>query len=143
MYGLLLGVLLPYSAGKWWYGTQRITKEKILLSSASNLFREYSDTMTDGDVVNALSGGREFDDVLRGSRADDGLGKVEQSISQPGEESATAAGLQSADHEKLSRFEGVRRKAAALLWAYLGRRQLDGGDLDDGSRPSILLAISF
>ncbi|MDI1487812.1 MAG: secretory subunit [Ramalina farinacea] len=143
VYGLLLGVLLPYSAGKWWYGTQRITKEKVLLSSASNLFREYSDTMTDGDVVNALSSGREFDDILRGSRADDGLGKIEQNISQPGEENITSAGLQPADHEKLSHFEGVRRKAAALLWAYLGRRQLDGGDLDDGSKPCRLTAILF
>ena len=134
VYGLLLGVLLPYSAGKWWYGTQRITKEKVLLSSASNLFREYNENITDGDLVNALSSGKEFDDMMKGGRVDDGLGKIAQKISQPGEGAVTAAGLPPAEYANRSSFEGVRRKAAALLWAYLGRRKLDGGDLDDGRR---------
>ena len=132
VYGLLLGVLLPYSVGKWWYGTQKTTKEKVLLTSAANLFREYKESMTDGDVLNALSSGREFDEVLDENMADAGLGKIEQSLAQDDPEESTAAGLLSRDREKLSSYEGVRRKAAALLWAYLGRVKLGGSALDEG-----------
>ena len=131
VYGLLLGVLLPYVVGKWWYGTQRMTKDKVLLASASNLFREYKEDSTDGDVVNALSCGVEFNDVLNGSKVDSGLGKIEQSISQSADN--TDAGLLTLnDQEKLQSFEGVRRKASALLWAYLGRVKLDSTTLNDG-----------
>ena len=132
VYGLLLGVLLPYSVGKWWYGTQRMTKEKVLIASASNLFQEYKDNMKDGDVVNALSSGQEFNEVLSGNKADAGLGKIEQVILQESWEGTTAAGLTLKDQEKLRTFDGVRRKAAALLWAYLGRVKLDSPALDNG-----------
>ncbi|KAL9128294.1 MAG: hypothetical protein Q9217_002999 [Psora testacea] len=141
VYGLLLGVLLPYSVGKWWYGTQRVTKEKVLLASASNLFREYKENMTDGDVLNALSSGKEYDEALSGNKADAGLGKVEQSISQEGVQGSTAAGLGPKDQEKLRSYDGVRRKAAALLWAYLGRVKLDDPGLDDGQYVSSSLYI--
>ena len=136
VYGLLLGVLLPYSVGKWWYGTQRMTKEKVLLASASNLFKEYKDDMTDGDLVNALSSGQEYEEVLNGNKADAGLGKIEKIILKEGEEGSNAAGLTSKDQEKLSSYEGVRRKSAALIWAYLGRLKLDGSTLDEGWSPS-------
>jgi len=131
VYGLLLGVLLPYVVGKWWYGTQRMTKEKVLLASASSLFKEYHEDITDGDIVNALSCGEEFKDVFGGNKADSGLGKVEKSISQ-GSTGVDAALLTPKDQGKLESYEGPRRKASALLWAYLGRTQLDVSTLDDG-----------
>ena len=131
VYGLLLGVLLPYLVGKWWYGTQRMTKEKILLASASSLFREYQEDITDGDIVNALSSGEEYKDVLSGSKADTGLGKIEKSIGQVSE-GTNVTGLTSKDQGKLETYEGARRKASGLLWAYLGRIRLDGAALDDG-----------
>src|SRR5882757_3738520 len=37
MYALMLGVLLPYFVGKWWYGTQRVTRDKVLVASAGHL----------------------------------------------------------------------------------------------------------
>ena len=132
VYGLLLGVLLPYSVGKWWYGTQRLTKEKVLLASASNLFKEYEDDMTDGDLVNTLSSGLEFEGVLGGPSADSGLGKIEQAIIGGNESDRSPVGLTSKDETKIQSYEGARRKAAALLWAYLGRIKLDGSRLDDG-----------
>ena len=132
VYGLLLGVLLPYTVGKWWYGTQKVTREKILITSAGRLFREYKDDITDGAVIGALSTGDEFMDVLRGSKVDSGLGKVEQSILANGAITPTAAGLTSRDQEQLKDLEGVRRKALALLWAYLGRVDLKDSSLNDG-----------
>ena len=135
VYGLLLGVLLPYVVGKWWYGTQKVTREKILITSAGNLFREWNADMTDGAVIGALSTGDEFKDVLKGSKADSGLGKVEQSILANGEVTPTVAGLTSKDQEKLQDLEGVRRKTLALLWAYLGRVNLKDSALNDGISP--------
>ena len=123
IYGLLLGVLLPYYVKEWWYGTQSLTREKVQLATANNLFKEYKDNMVEGDVISALSCGEEFKEVLKGNKADAGLGKVETAI---------AEGLTSKDRQKLEESEGARRKALALLWAYLGRVSLDGSTLDDG-----------
>ena len=131
VYGLLLGVLLPYVVGRWWYGTQRMTKDKVLLASASSLFKEYDESITDGDIVNALSCGEEFKDVLSGSKVDAGLGKIEKNIVQGSMDSGGAV-LTSKDQTKLENYEGIRRKASALLWSYLGRINLDGATLDDG-----------
>lgn len=132
IYGLLLGVLLPYVVGKWWYGTQRMTREKVLLASAANLFREYKEDITDGGVFTALSSGEEYKDVLKGNRVDSGLGKIEKCITEESDVGPFAAGLSSKDRENLEGLDGIRRKALALLWAYLGRVKLDGSTLDDG-----------
>ena len=129
VYGLLLGVLLPYYVGRWWYGTQRLTREKVLLASAGNLFKEYKEEMTEGDVISALSCGEEFKGILSGNKADAGLGKVEKAV---------AGSLTTKDRQKLESYEGARRKAVALLWAYLGRIRLDGSTLDDGQYNSAL-----
>lgn len=126
VYGLLLGVLLPYIVGKWWYGTQRMTKDGVLVKSANNVFKEYSDDLTEGGVFGALSSGEEFNEILRGSKVDVGLAKIEKSIGQE------SAGLSASDRTSLAKHEGARRKALALLWAYLGRVRLDGSKLDDG-----------
>ena len=132
VYGVLLGVLLPYVVGKWWYGTQRMTKEKVLLASAGNLFKEYKEDLADGDVVNALSCGEEYMDILSGNKMDSGLGKIEKSIAPGNGSDLSASGLTPKDQEKLQSYEGARRKASALVWAYLGRVRLDGSSLDDG-----------
>lgn len=132
VYGLLLGVLLPYIVGKWWYGTQRVTKENVLLASAGNLFKEYREDLADGDVVNALSCGEEYKEVLSGNKMDSGLGKIEKSIARENGPDPSVSGLTPRDQEKLQGYEGARRKASALVWAYLGRVRLDGSSLDDG-----------
>lgn len=131
VYGLLLGVLLPYVVGKWWYGTQRMTKDKVLIASASNLFKEYQEDITDRGIVNALSCGEEFKEVLSGNKMDSGLGKIEKQILQHSDQ-PDAALLTPRDQEILTSYDGARRKASALLWAYLGRTRLDGSELDDG-----------
>ena len=132
VYGLLLGVLLPYVVGKWWYGTQRMTKEKVLIASAGSLFKEYKEELTEGGVITALSCGEEFKEVLKGNESDSGLGKIEKCITEGGDADFTAAGLTPEDRQDLGRLDGERRKALALLWAYLGRVRLDGAKLDDG-----------
>ncbi|KAK3060998.1 hypothetical protein LTS18_007246 [Coniosporium uncinatum] len=132
LYGIFLGVILPYYVGKWWYGTQRVTKERVLVASAGNLFREYEDGINEGGVVSALSAGEEYNDVLKGSKADSGLARVEQMILADGEKTPFAGGLNVKDVTKLRELdEGVRRKALALLWAYLSRMELKDDELND------------
>ncbi|KAI1188706.1 Sec63 Brl domain-containing protein [Nemania serpens] len=126
VYAVLLGVLLPYLVGSWWYGTQRITKEGVLVESANSLFREYTDATDEGDLITALSVGKEFRSFLKGEKSESGLSKIESRILEKGQVTPYAGGLSDKDKLKLEDLEsGVRRKVLALLWAYLGRVELD------------------
>ena len=126
VYAMLLGVLLPYLVGTWWYGTQKLSKEKVLIESANNLFREYEDGITEGGIVSAVSTGIEFQGILKGEKAESDLGKLETRILAKGDVTPFAGGLSIKDKTKLEDLDGgVRRKVLALLWAYLGRVELD------------------
>ncbi|KAI9808160.1 MAG: hypothetical protein M1825_004617 [Sarcosagium campestre] len=142
VYGLLLGVLLPYVVGKWWYGTQRVTKEKVLVASAGNLFREYEDDMSVGAVVSALSTGEEYHEVFKDEKAESGAAKLEGRILSGASPHLSGAGLTSKDRARLESLDGgVRRKALGLLWAYLGRVSLSDGVLDDEKYEAAPIAL--
>ena len=129
-YFLMFGVLLPYLVGSWWYGTQRRSKEGVLIQSANRLFRQYEDNLSDGGVITALSSGKEYEEVFKGDKADSGLSKVESRVLADDQNSPFAAGLSAKEKEKLQDLDsGPRRKALALLWAYLGRVELDDATL--------------
>ncbi|KAI0389796.1 Sec63 Brl domain-containing protein [Xylariaceae sp. FL0594] len=131
VYGALLGVLLPYLVGSWWYGTQRVTKEGVQVESANSLFREYIDVSEEGDLVTALSTGKEFKSILKGDKAECGLSRIESSILAAGELETYAGGLSEKDKNNLENLEsGVRRKVLGLLWAYLGRVELQDRELN-------------
>lgn len=124
IYALLMGVLLPYLVGSWWYGNLRLSKEGVLIESANRLFREYEDSDDEGRLVAALSTGKEFEEQLKGDKAESGLAKIESRV--------LASGILSArDLEKLESLEGVRRKVLALIWAYLGRVELEDPSLEN------------
>jgi translocation protein SEC63 len=126
VYSILLGVLLPYLVGTWWYGTQRVSKEGVLIESANNLFREYEDGIPEGGIISALSTGAEFRQILKGEKSESGLGKLESRIFAEGDATPFASGLSLKDRAKLEDLDGgTRRKTLALLWAYLGRVELD------------------
>ena len=118
-YGILLGVLLPYTVGKWWYGTQALTKDKVLVASANNLFKEFKEDISEGGIIAALTTGQEFQELLGGSRADAGAAKIEKKVT-------ALPTLSDADRVTLKEIEDpVRRKALSLLWAYLYRTDID------------------
>ncbi|SPO01102.1 related to translocation protein SEC63 [Cephalotrichum gorgonifer] len=121
-YTLVLGVLLPYLVGSWWYGIQRSSKEGVLIESANNLFREYKEDLDESGIVTALSTAKEYKLLLKGDKTDSGLAKVESKISDI---------VPAAEKAKLEELDdSVRRKALALLWAYLGRVDLDDDALN-------------
>lgn len=122
-YGALLGIGLPWLVGKWWYGMQKQTKEKVLVTSAGNMFRDFSERMDSGDVAAAVSGSNEFTEIL-GAQADTGLGKLEGKLQAIAD---ADIGMLPKDRRKLDELEDpARRKTLALMWAYLAR--LDLGD---------------
>ncbi|KAL1901268.1 secretory subunit [Ceratocystis pirilliformis] len=121
-YALLLGVLLPYYVGRWWYGTQRMSKEGVLLESANNLFRQYTDDIDEGGIITILSSGAEYKEMIRKDKADNGLAKIEARISSL---------LTTKNREKLEEMDDlVRRKSLALLWAYIHRVDLEDAALN-------------
>lgn len=133
VYGALLGVLLPYLVGKWWYGSQKMTREKVLVTSAGNMFKEYNERMDKSGVVTVLSSGAEFQEILNGHKADAGTGQLEKRILADGGTTPLASGMTVKDRTRLQEIDdGVRRKALGLLWAYLGRVELDDKELNDG-----------
>ncbi|PWY84144.1 hypothetical protein BO83DRAFT_329470 [Aspergillus eucalypticola CBS 122712] len=139
VYGALLGVLLPYIVGKWWYGSQRYTKERVLVASAGNIFREYKEDITDGGIVNALSSGAEFKEMLQGPKTDAGLAKLEKKVLA---EDSTF--LSPEDREIIKGLdESSRRKALALLWAYLGRVDLEDSTLNGEKYEAAPIALSL
>ncbi|PYH39573.1 J domain-containing protein [Aspergillus neoniger CBS 115656] len=139
VYGALLGVLLPYIVGKWWYGSQRYTKERVLVASAGNIFREYKEDITDGGIVNALSSGAEFKEMLQGPKTDAGLAKLEKKVLA---EDSTF--LSPEDREIIKGLdESSRRKALALLWAYLGRVDLEDITLNGEKYEAAPIALSL
>ena len=126
IYTVLLGVLLPYLVGSWWYGTKRMSKDGVLMESANNMFRHYEEDIDESGIIAALSDGKEYEAVLKGDSAESGLSKVETRNSAPGDTSPFASGFSTKDKNKLEDLEsGRRRKVLALLWAYLGRVELD------------------
>ena len=132
VYGLLLGVLLPYVVGKWWYGTKKLTREKVLVASAGHLFQEYGEEATQGEILRALTSGEEFRQVLRGGKADLGLTKLETAVLAE-QKGLNVDGMSVRDREQYKEMEGVRRKALALLWAYLQRVPFSDPVLDSGA----------
>jgi translocation protein SEC63 len=127
-YGVLLGIGLPWLVGKWWYGMQKVTKERILVSSAGNIFRQYKERMEPSDVLGAVSTATEYADILHGVKADAGLGKVEQKLAAI---DAASAFISPQDRKVLAEIEDpVRRKTLALLWSYLTRADLDDRTLE-------------
>ena len=108
-----------------------MTKEKALRPSAANFFQDYEEEMGEGSVINALSGGLEFAESLN-AKADSGISKVERAVKRDDSSRPGAGGPTPQDQAKWETFEGVRRKAAVLLWSYLERKELDGSSLDEG-----------
>ena len=104
-----------------------------MVNSAGTLFQAFREDTNTSGIIEASSGADEFKELLQGEKADSGLSKVEQKILAPGEFGPFAAGLTAKDRQKLHDIDdSLRRKALALIWAYLGRVDLETTTLNDG-----------
>lgn len=147
-YALVLGVLLPYVVGRWWYGTQALTKDGVIVASAGNIFKEWKEDITMGGVIAATSTGEEFKTTVPDTAADGnadasaeaGLSRLEQRV--------MTLDLPEADRNQIKEIaDPLRRKVLCLLWAYLARLDLDDQSLESNkyavAPPAFLLNDSF
>ena len=124
-YALILGVLLPYVVGKWWYGTQALTKDGVIIASAGRIFKEWKEDITIGGVAAATSTGEEFQELIGDSDTDTGLSRLEKRVL------AVSPGLSKRDKEELKGIDDPQRRTVlALLWAYLARLELEDASLE-------------
>lgn len=129
VYGFLFGIVLPYTVGKWWYGTKKYTKDGVVTESAGGLFKAYDASMDERMLVEILPLGEEYKDLAEewGNLGDDT--EVEAKIKDVvGEKS----------FKRLQDMEvGPRRRSLALLWAYLYRVDLGSVKLENGIHISL------
>lgn len=121
VYGLLLGILLPYMVGKWWYGTRRHTKDGVMTESAGKLFTAYEEDINERKLVEVLTVGEEMKEVTE---------KSDGSSDATVEKQILAAGLPQKDYKVLQGLDGWRRRALGLLWAYLYRVDFENDALE-------------
>ena len=125
VYGFIFGIILPYTVGKWWYGTKKHTKDGVITDSAGSLFRAYDQVTDERRLVEVLPLGEEYKELVKEWR---GLGEdasVEKNIQNViGERSFRR--LQEIEVES-------RRRALGLLWAYLYRVNLGTDKLENGT----------
>ncbi|KAL7275827.1 secretory subunit [Rhizina undulata] len=124
VYGLLFGILLPYYVGKWWYGTKRLTKDGVLIQSASALFKGYEEDCDEAKLVKILTAGEEMKDVTGNDK--NWVGSEEAIV----ERKIKEAGISDKDYKALDALDGWRRRALGLLWAYLYRVDLGSYKLE-------------
>lgn len=127
IYGLLFGILLPYTVGKWWYGTKKHTKDGVMVESAGKLFKEYDDATTQESLVEILTVGQEMKDITTGDREKEWANGEEATV----EKKLAQAGLPQTEINRLNKLEGWRRRAFGLLWAYLYRVDLGSEHLEN------------
>ncbi|KIW04830.1 uncharacterized protein PV09_04013 [Verruconis gallopava] len=128
----LLGVAVPYFVGRWWYGSQKKTKEGIYVNSAGTLFQTFREETNTSAIIEACSGADEYKELLQGEKAESGLARIEQRVLAPSEFEQFASGLTAKDEKKLKQMDDPqRRKTLALIWAYLGRIDLEDAILND------------
>lgn len=129
LYAALLGIVMPYFVGRWWYGTQRMTRDGILVASASKLFSEYNEEIDEGGVVGAISSGNEYEDRLKTKALEGGSDKVESKVIKSTQTSPLLSKRE--ENQILNLSDEKRRKILSLLWAYLNRVELSDPVLDE------------
>lgn len=139
VYGLLFGILLPYTVGKWWYGTKKRTKDGVMVESAGKLFTEYDEFAGEDKLVEILSVGEEMKEITDGDNKRDWVNGEDATV----EKELAKAGLPEKDMAILNRYEGWRRCALGLLWAYLYRVDLGNEKMENAKLDVAPAAITL
>jgi translocation protein SEC63 len=143
VYGLLFGILLPYFVGKWWYGTKKFTKDGVTYETAGKLFKEYDEFTDEEKLIEILTVGDEIKEITGGVNEKEWVNGEDATI----EKKLAQAGLPEKEIKALDKYEGWRRRALGLLWAYLYRVDLGSDKLEiaklDVAAAAIALNRSF
>jgi len=141
IYGCLIGILLPYFVGSWWYGSQKRTKEKVMVTSVGKLFREFNERIDLNGIIHVLSNGDEYDEILLGQKSNSGISELENKILSS---STNITGMNKKDETKLKDLDNItRKKVLLLIRAYLGRIDLKNSTLNDEKIEMAPIALSL
>ena len=133
LYAAMLGVVLPWFIGRWWYGTQRSTRDGIVVESAGRLFQEYEEGMDESGVVSAVSAGYEYGNRLNLKASGSDSSKVESKVIQKADAKTALVPLLSPREQETIQAvtDEKRRKILSLIWAHLNRVELNDPILDE------------
>ena len=124
-YALLFGVLLPYGVGRWWFGSRKYTKDRILNTTAATFYLNIKEDMRFANAVEVVSSAEEF---------------AASSTKASAFKTSEFDRLQNAVRDRLSKLTGDKiegqlyrqsatRKTAILIYAHLLRIPINDMDL--------------
>ncbi|KAG8836210.1 secretory subunit [Serendipita sp. 399] len=131
-YGVLIGGLLPYLVGKWWFGSRSRTKDGVHAKTAGIFFKDMSEDATPATLVSSLSRGLEVEkpQLLKRFKLSDEIRALEQQVHQK---------LGSAADAIYSNLKSKESKLAfTLLYAHLLRIDIPSASLRSAQRDLIL-----
>ncbi|KAG8826554.1 secretory subunit [Serendipita sp. 411] len=121
-YGILIGGLLPYLVGKWWFGSRSRTKDGVHSKTAGIFFKDITEDATPATLVSSLSKGLEVEKphLLKRLKLDD-IRSLQEQVSQ--KLGATASAIYANLKSKESKI------AFTLLYAHLLRVDIPSAPL--------------
>lgn len=127
VYGLVLGLLMPLYVGKWWYRSNKYTRDQILNQTMAIYFQHLKENMPMRDLIELLAASGEFkQEVLVKLEDEKKCRKLWKSIKRAAEKDAMIV------EEPRNFSMGYCHKALALIMAHLLRLPIeDPGLLQD------------
>lgn len=142
-YALLLGVMLPFFVGRWWYGTRKLTKDGILNSTATLFFHGLKEESTFGQMVDLLASADEY--VINPS-----VVKARKKVGKAGQDEYARLASLVREHPGEKAHGGwdgyngwtpARKRARVLVTAHLLRIPITDGALLRESQATVTLAL--
>lgn len=138
IYGIILGLLMPFYVGKWWYKSNKYTRDQILNQSMAIYFRNLKENMPMRDLIELLSASNEFkDEVLFNGTDQQKCEKIWSILKSEAEKEATIL-------EEPRQFAMDHcYKAASLIYAQLYRVPIKDDSLLEDQQNIIRRCLSL
>lgn len=138
VYGLILGLLMPFYVGKWWYKSNKYTRDQILNQSMAIYFRNLKENMPMRDLIELLSASNEFkEEVLVQTTDHQKCEKIWSIIKSEAEKEATIL-----EEPRLFTMDYCY-KAASLIYAQLYRVPIKDDSLLEDQQKVIRRCLSL
>ncbi|KAI9299249.1 Sec63-domain-containing protein [Neoconidiobolus thromboides FSU 785] len=138
IYGLILGLFLPYYVGNWWYKSNKYTRDRILNGTMAIYFRELKDNIPMKDLIDLMSASKEFIDEIE-YKGDDT--EETQLLWKFIKEEAEKNGIIVEESRKYTSKENI--KAAGLIQAHLNRVKVSNPEFQKDQQMIVKRAYSL
>ncbi|OMJ15560.1 Translocation protein sec63 [Smittium culicis] len=126
LYGLIIGFLLPFYVGRWWYNSSRYTKDGILNPTMITFFKNIREPISQLNLIDLLCAAEEFnsaDLAFKESERSD-LVEIEKKVQVANQTYALEAFVRSEKFNSDSAW-----KAKVLLYAHFLRIEIENQHL--------------